>query len=167
MSCLYSHRNETVQNRITMFCLLFLHSYLWEIYIFPGSVCLFCYRKICGQILEIYKSLADKWIWKLGLWPPNSQKRNTYVGFSLKCKKARGVTNLQYGRGEGKDMVLEIIIRVLCTFGCVISEPIWATHEKKPEKGGALKWHTAAANSQVSLRSRNLLMSSQRVLNDL
>ncbi len=33
-----------------------LHSYmfLWAIYIFPQSVCLFCCRKIGGPILEIY-----------------------------------------------------------------------------------------------------------------
>ncbi len=47
--------------------------YLWEIYIFPGSVCLFCCRELCGQILEIYKSLSDTWMWKLGLRPRNSQ----------------------------------------------------------------------------------------------
>ncbi len=29
-------------------------TYLWEIYIFPGLVCLFCCRKICGLILGIY-----------------------------------------------------------------------------------------------------------------
>ncbi len=51
--------------------------YLWEIYIFPGSVCLFCCREICGLILGIYKSLTDTWMWKLGLRTCNSQKRNT------------------------------------------------------------------------------------------
>jgi hypothetical protein len=30
---------------------------MWAIYIFSKSVCLYCYRKICGQILGIYKSL--------------------------------------------------------------------------------------------------------------
>ncbi len=36
--------------------------YLWAIYIFLWSVCLFCCRKICGliQILGIYKSLLDR-----------------------------------------------------------------------------------------------------------
>ena len=51
--------------------------YLWEIYIFPGSVSLFCCREICGPILGIYKSLTDTWMWKLGLRPRNSQRRNT------------------------------------------------------------------------------------------
>ncbi len=28
---------------------------LWAIYLFPWSICLFCRRKICGPILEIFK----------------------------------------------------------------------------------------------------------------
>ncbi len=32
---------------------------------------------ICGLILGIYKLLTDTWMWKLGLRPRNSQKRNT------------------------------------------------------------------------------------------
>ncbi len=55
------------QNRIIMFCLsIRTLIYLWEIYIFPGSVCLFCCNQICGPILGIFKSLADT-LWKLGL----------------------------------------------------------------------------------------------------
>ncbi len=50
---------------------------LWANYIFPRSICLCCYRKICEPILGIYKSLTDKWMWKLGLRPRNSQKRST------------------------------------------------------------------------------------------
>ncbi len=34
-------------------------------------------REICGLILGIYKSLTDTWMYKLGLRPRNSQKRNT------------------------------------------------------------------------------------------
>ncbi len=34
-------------------------------------------HEICGPILRIYKSLTDTEIWKLGLRPRNSQKRNT------------------------------------------------------------------------------------------
>ncbi len=30
-------------------------------------------------------SLTDTWMWKLGLKPPNSQKRITYMGFYLQC----------------------------------------------------------------------------------
>ncbi len=42
---------------------------LWAIYVFPRRVWLFCYRKICGLILGIYKYLTDTWMWwmwKLG-----------------------------------------------------------------------------------------------------
>ncbi len=44
-------------NRIIMFCLPVptpICLWVWEIYIFPGSVCLLCCREICGPILEIY-----------------------------------------------------------------------------------------------------------------
>ncbi len=52
---MYSQKwNCSFQNRIVMFCLpLPTLIYLWEIYIFPGSVCLFCCREICGLILGI------------------------------------------------------------------------------------------------------------------
>ncbi len=42
-------------------------------------------QEICGPILGIYKSLTGTWMWKLGLRPRNSQKRNTQMGFSLQC----------------------------------------------------------------------------------
>ncbi len=65
-------------NRIIMFCLpIPTLLYLWEIYIFPGSVWLFCCSQIGGLILGINKSLTDTWMWKLGLRPCNSHKRNT------------------------------------------------------------------------------------------
>jgi hypothetical protein len=31
-----------------------------DLYIIPGSVCLFCCRKICGPVLGIYKSLTGQ-----------------------------------------------------------------------------------------------------------
>ncbi len=75
--CLVSHlcilKNETVQpplskNRIIMFCLpIPTLIYLWEIYILPGSVRLFCCSQICGPILGIYKSLTDTWMCKIGI----------------------------------------------------------------------------------------------------
>ncbi len=53
------------QNIIIMFCLpVPTLIYLWEIYIFPALVCIFCCREICGPILGIYKSLTDTWMWK-------------------------------------------------------------------------------------------------------
>jgi hypothetical protein len=40
-------------------------------------------QEICGLILGIYKSLTGTSMWKLR--SRNSQKRNTYKGFSLQC----------------------------------------------------------------------------------
>jgi hypothetical protein len=77
---MYSQKwNCCFQNRIIMFCLpvpTLIH--LWEIYIFPLPILL---QGICGPILGIYKSLTDTWMWKFGLRPRNSQKRNTLMGF--------------------------------------------------------------------------------------
>jgi hypothetical protein len=63
----------------------YIHVSVSNLYIFPQSVCLFCCRKICGPILEIYNSLTDTWMWKLGLRPHNSFSGNTLMGFSLQC----------------------------------------------------------------------------------
>ncbi len=64
--------------------------FLWAIYLFPQSICLPCFnlyipiidlpsllQELCEPILWIYKLLTDTWMWKLGLRPHNSQKRNT------------------------------------------------------------------------------------------
>ncbi len=61
---MYYHKwNCYFQNRMIMFSLQDpTLLYLWEIYIFPGSICLFCCREICGQILGTYKSLTDTWM---------------------------------------------------------------------------------------------------------
>jgi|LakMenEpi03Aug12_release.lakeMendotaPanAssembly.Ray.scaffolds.fasta_scaffold714834_1 hypothetical protein len=62
-SHLFIPRNQAVQpryfqNRIIVFCLPILSLvYLWEIYIFPGSVYLFCCSQICGPILGIYRHM--------------------------------------------------------------------------------------------------------------
>ncbi len=84
---MYSHKlNCYFQNIIIKFCLpVPTLKYLWDIYIFPESVCLFWCREICGPILGIFKSLTDTWMRKLGLRPRNSQKRNIQKGFSLQC----------------------------------------------------------------------------------
>ncbi len=43
-------------------------------------------EEICRPILGLYKSHTDTWMLKLGLRPRYSQKRNTYMGFSLQCR---------------------------------------------------------------------------------
>ncbi len=50
-----------------VFCILYFHDRSAYILL----------QEICGPILEIYQSLTDTWMWKLGLRPRNSQKRNT------------------------------------------------------------------------------------------
>ncbi len=67
-------RNETAlpryfQNRIIMFCLpisTFMH--LWAIYMFPGSVCLFCCSQRGRLMLGIYINSSQihecrNWVW--------------------------------------------------------------------------------------------------------
>ncbi len=52
-----------------------IHVSVNELYI--PTMCLpFLLEEICGPILGIYKSLTDTWMWKLGLRPRYSQKRN-------------------------------------------------------------------------------------------
>jgi hypothetical protein len=79
-------RNETVQppffqNRIIMFCFpIPTLIYLGEIYIFPGSVCLFCCSQICGPILGICST--NRWQthkcgnWDWGRTIPRKGKQN-------------------------------------------------------------------------------------------
>ncbi len=57
------------------------HSYfifLWAIYIFPWSVCLFCCRKVRGL-------LTYTWMSKLGLRPRNSFSGNTVHNSKFLC----------------------------------------------------------------------------------
>jgi len=49
---------------------------LWSIYIFPRSICLFC-----------------TWMWKSGLRPRNSQKRNHKWDFRCSVEKWKNITN--------------------------------------------------------------------------
>ncbi len=51
---------------------------LWANYMYIPTMGLpFLLEEVCGPMLGIYKSLTDTWMWKLGLRPRNSQKRNT------------------------------------------------------------------------------------------
>jgi hypothetical protein len=58
--------------------------YLREIYIFPGSVCLFCCSQICGLILGIYKSLTDT-LMGVGLRPPIPRKGKGIHKWDFRC----------------------------------------------------------------------------------
>ncbi len=48
---------------------------------------------VCGLILEIYKSLTDTWMWKLGLGPRNSFSGNTKMEFLLQCEDPELMAN--------------------------------------------------------------------------
>ena len=63
----------------------FPHSCVCEqiIYSHDGSV--FSAEGNMWTILIIYKSLTDTWMWKLGLRPRNSQKRNIKTELPLQC----------------------------------------------------------------------------------
>ncbi len=52
-----------------------IHVSVSKLYI-PTMGLPFLLEEICGLILGTYKSLTDTWMWKLGLRPRNSQKRN-------------------------------------------------------------------------------------------
>jgi hypothetical protein len=54
----------------------YIHVSVIDIYI-PRIDLPILLQDICGLILGIYKSLADTYMWKLGLRPRNTQKRNT------------------------------------------------------------------------------------------
>jgi hypothetical protein len=71
-------RNETVQpsyfqNRIICSVSQFLHSYICERFIYFQSWSAYsAARKYVDRSWDIYKSLTDTWMWKLGLRPRNS-----------------------------------------------------------------------------------------------
>jgi hypothetical protein len=49
-------------SKTVMFCLpIHTRICLWEIYIFPRSVCLFCCSQICGQILDSHTHQCGNW----------------------------------------------------------------------------------------------------------
>ncbi len=93
---MYSQKwNCYFQNRIIVFCLpVPTLIFLWEINIFPGSVCLFCCSEICGLILGIHKSLTDTWRGKLGLRPSNSQKKE-YINWIFLAVQPSSAKNTQ------------------------------------------------------------------------
>ncbi len=61
-----------------------IHASVSDLYIFTIGLPVLL-EEICRPILGLHKSLTDTWMWKLGLRPRYSQKRNTKVGFSLQC----------------------------------------------------------------------------------
>ncbi len=60
-------------------------TYLWAIYISSRSVHLFWCSKINGPIVEIHKSLTDRWMWKLGWRLRSFILGNICFKFVLQC----------------------------------------------------------------------------------
>ena len=57
-----------------------IHVFVSDLYVYITAVGLpNLQQEICGPILGIYKSLTDTSMWKLGLRPRNSQKRNMNI----------------------------------------------------------------------------------------
>ncbi len=63
-----------------------IHVSVSELY-FPTMGLPVLLEEICRRILGIYKSLKDTWMWKLGLRPRYSQKRNICGASKIKLKK--------------------------------------------------------------------------------
>ncbi len=55
----------------------FQHSCVCEWFIYSHDRSAYSLKKIWRPILGLYNSLTDTWMWKLGLRPRYSQKRNT------------------------------------------------------------------------------------------
>ncbi len=87
-------RNKTVISRTELqYYVLSPSTYthnLWEIYIFPGSVCLFCRSEICGLILGIYKSQTHEcgnWDWGRAI------PRKGIHKWDFPCSLVTGISN--------------------------------------------------------------------------
>ncbi len=61
-----------------------IHVSVSQLYI-PTMELPFLLEEICGPILGKYKSLTDTWMWKLGLRPRYSYKRNIETELPLQC----------------------------------------------------------------------------------
>ena len=78
------------QNRIIMFCLPDLTLiYLWEIYIFPGSVCIFCCREICGPILGKYTNRSQHLNVEIGTEAAQFPEKEYITGIFLAVQSRR------------------------------------------------------------------------------
>ncbi len=73
----------------------FRKSFLWAIYILPGSVCLLCWSQKGRPIPGIYKSLTDTWLQELGTRPRSFISWEYINRFSIPLLCARGMTWIQ------------------------------------------------------------------------
>jgi hypothetical protein len=74
----------------------FPHSCVCERNIYSHDGSAFLLEEICGPILGLYKSITDTRMWKLGLRPRNSQKRNTVYKQNCRCSVFQTYSIIQY-----------------------------------------------------------------------
>ncbi len=75
--------------------------FLWAIYIFPGSIHLFCCSNIGRPILGIYKLLTDRWI---GNKPAQIHFWNICFEFSVQCLSLGGHFHRFHNECLSKDL---------------------------------------------------------------
>ncbi len=142
---MYSQKgNCYFQNRIIMICLpVPTFIYLREIFISPGSVCLFCWREICGPILGIYKIAHWHMNVEIGteaaLFPEREYINGTFLAVYLARKLVNLATNIC-----GLDIQVNRR-RLTCSWGWpqrLCSSPQPSSHSSTPwlrGDSGALK----------------------------
>ncbi len=73
--------------RIIMFCLpVPILIYLWEIYILPGSVWIFCCRKICGTVVVIYVKRSQTHEWRNFKWGRAIPINGIFIAVHRNCQ---------------------------------------------------------------------------------
>ncbi len=92
--------------------------YLWAIYIFPGSVHLFCCSKIGRPILGINKPITDKWMGKLGT------RQRSFVSF----------------RFYGSYRILRIIKNIKSVYRSTVREYTWRLGLSRDAPSEATSW---------------------------
>ncbi len=88
---------------------------LCERFIYSQGRSAFCCRKICGPMVEIYKSPNDTWTWKLGLRPRNSFSWNICFEFSVLCLCSVGICMAYFSyQGDGREVGLFCEFHTIC-----------------------------------------------------
>jgi hypothetical protein len=94
----YQNWNYYFQNRIIMFCLpVPTLIYLWEIYLFPGSVCQICCRKYVDRSWEYIIRSQTHECGKSGLWDRAIPRKGIHT-WDFSCNVAHRVRTLGYPR---------------------------------------------------------------------
>ncbi len=134
---LYSHKwNCYFQTRIIMFCLpVPTLIYLWEIYIFPGPVCLFCCRKYVDRSWECinrsHTHECGNWDWgraipRKGIQCSVAQPVARRLAVRISARHPRGGPFLSGRHGDNKRVIDENYIWILyvCSIDININKEI-------------------------------------------